>query len=125
MIHEVAGIDFRPTDSVLEAVILESVYIKKFQPKYNVLGKDDKSWNYIVITKEEYPLVLILQNLQASMARCLLMLAEVMKSWPSWPLKNMQASMMQMNILMVAIFPGARTGQRHTTCIQPSKNFDI
>jgi excinuclease ABC subunit C len=55
MIHEVAGIDFRPTDSVLEAVILESVYIKKFQPKYNVLGKDDKSWNYIVITKEEYP----------------------------------------------------------------------
>lgn len=55
MIHEVVKIDYRPTDSVLEAIILESVYIKKFQPKYNVLGKDDKSWNYIVVTKESFP----------------------------------------------------------------------
>lgn len=62
MIHEVVAIDFRPTDSALEAIILESVYIKKFQPKYNVLGKDDKSWNYIVITKEAYPRVKTLRE---------------------------------------------------------------
>lgn len=62
MIHEVVNIDFRETDSVLEAIILESVYIKKFQPKYNVIGKDDKSWNYIVITKDRYPRVKTLRE---------------------------------------------------------------
>ncbi len=55
MIHEVADIQYKQTDTVLEAVILESLYIKKYQPRYNVLGKDNKSWNYIVITKDEYP----------------------------------------------------------------------
>jgi len=36
-------------------VVLEAIYIKKFQPKYNVLGKDDKSWNYLVITNDDFP----------------------------------------------------------------------
>lgn len=57
MMHEVVDINVIQTDSVLEAVILESVYIKKFQPIYNVEGKDDKSWNYIMITNEPYPQV--------------------------------------------------------------------
>jgi excinuclease ABC subunit C len=57
MIHEVVDIKWKETDSVLEAVIVESLYIKKFLPKYNVLGKDNRSWNYIVITKDEYPRV--------------------------------------------------------------------
>ncbi len=55
MIHEVARIEWKETESVLESVILEAHYIKKFQPKYNVLGKDSKSWNYLVVTKDEYP----------------------------------------------------------------------
>ncbi len=55
MIHEVVAIDYEITDSVLEAIILESIWIKKNQPKYNVLGKDDKSWNYLVLTKEIFP----------------------------------------------------------------------
>ena len=57
MIHEVVGIDIRVTESVLEAIILEANVIKKFLPKYNVDGKDDKTWNYIVITKELFPQV--------------------------------------------------------------------
>ena len=57
MIHEVVNIKIKQTDSVLEAIILEANYIKKFRPKYNVDLKDDKSWNYIVITKDEYPKV--------------------------------------------------------------------
>ena len=57
MIHEVQDIKTIQTDSVLEAIILEANYIKKFQPKYNVDLKDDKSWNYIVITNDLYPRV--------------------------------------------------------------------
>jgi len=55
MMNQVENIKWGETDSVLEAVILEANYIKKFKPKYNVKEKDDKSWNYLVITKEEFP----------------------------------------------------------------------
>jgi len=47
------------TESVLEALILEAELIKKHLPKYNVKEKDDKSWNYVCITKEEIPKVII------------------------------------------------------------------
>lgn len=55
MLHEVTRIDFRVTDSVLEAIILEAKWIKEYVPKYNVIGKDSKSWNYLVLTKDVYP----------------------------------------------------------------------
>lgn len=57
MIHEVYLIKYVVTDSALDAIILEGNLIKKYRPKYNVLWKDDKSWNYITITKDEYPKV--------------------------------------------------------------------
>lgn len=57
MMHEVTAIKFKTTDSVLEAVILEANSIKEYLPKYNVLGKDNRSWNYIVITREDFPQV--------------------------------------------------------------------
>lgn len=57
MVHEIVDIKWKETDSILEAIILEANYINKFKPKYNIVGKDDKSWNYIVITKDMFPLV--------------------------------------------------------------------
>ena len=62
MMPSVADVDFQQTDSVLEALILESNLIKKHQPKYNIKEKDDKSFSYFVITKEEYPRVIILRK---------------------------------------------------------------
>ena len=62
VIDQIADVEVRQTDSVLEALILEANLIKKFQPKYNVEGKDDKSFSYAVITKEEFPRVLILRE---------------------------------------------------------------
>ena len=56
-IHEVSNIKWVVTDSVLEAIIFEANYIKKHQPKYNVLGKDDKSWNYLYLTKDYFPIL--------------------------------------------------------------------
>ncbi|MFA7319439.1 MAG: UvrB/UvrC motif-containing protein [Parcubacteria group bacterium] len=55
MIAEVADIETRKTDTVLEAYILEQELIKKIQPKYNVDGKDDKSFSYVLLTKENFP----------------------------------------------------------------------
>lgn len=50
------------TDSVLEALILESNLIKKYKPKYNIKEKDDKSFNYVCIIKEKLPKILIIRG---------------------------------------------------------------
>jgi excinuclease ABC subunit C len=60
MMAQIADIKIHKTDSVLEALILESNLIKKHQPKYNVMAKDDKSFGYFVVTKEKFPRVVIL-----------------------------------------------------------------
>ncbi|MFA5368445.1 MAG: UvrB/UvrC motif-containing protein [Candidatus Paceibacterota bacterium] len=55
MMHQVIDVKWQETDSALDALILEANYIKKFYPKYNIKEKDDKSWNYLVITREDFP----------------------------------------------------------------------
>jgi len=55
-------IDFQETDSVLEALILEAQFIKENQPKYNTKDKDNKSYNYVVITDEDFPKVLVMRG---------------------------------------------------------------
>ena len=62
MIAEASSITWKKTDSVLEALILEANLIKKHQPKYNSRDKDDKSFNYLVITKEDFPCVLVVRG---------------------------------------------------------------
>lgn len=57
-------IKWQETDSVLEALILEAELIKKNQPKYNTKEKSDKSFNYVCITKEKLPKVLVVRGKQ-------------------------------------------------------------
>ncbi|MFH1713184.1 MAG: GIY-YIG nuclease family protein [Candidatus Jacksonbacteria bacterium] len=59
LVSEIAQIDYKTTDSILEATILEARLIKKYQAKYNIEHKDDKSFLYIVVTKEKFPRILI------------------------------------------------------------------
>lgn len=62
MIENTKDLFFIETTSVLEAIILESKYIKEFKPFFNVKEKDDKSYSYTVFTKEDFPRVLIMRN---------------------------------------------------------------
>ncbi len=62
MLTLATGVRHEPTESVLEALLLESELIKKHQPKYNAREKDDKSYWYVVITKEEFPRVLMVRR---------------------------------------------------------------
>jgi excinuclease ABC subunit C len=55
-------VEWKGTDSVLEALILEANLIRSHQPLYNTMLKDDKSFNYVVITKEDYPRVLVIRG---------------------------------------------------------------
>lgn len=62
MVFNAEKIDWQKTGSVLEALILEAALIKKYQPKYNTKEKSDKSFNYVVITKEKLPKVAIVRG---------------------------------------------------------------
>lgn len=56
LIKQIAKIDITLTNSATEAILLECHLIKKHQPRYNVLLRDDKSFPYILITKTDpYP----------------------------------------------------------------------
>lgn len=59
MVTKADNVEFTQTDSVLEALILEADLIKKFQPLANTKEKDNKSYSFVVITKEKLPRVLI------------------------------------------------------------------
>lgn len=55
MVEQAENVKFIKTDSVLEALILEALEIKKYHPDYNVREKDDRSFNYVIITNDEFP----------------------------------------------------------------------
>jgi excinuclease ABC subunit C len=62
MVEKAKTIDWRATDSVLEALILEANLIKTYKPEANTDLKDDKSWNYVVVTKEDFPRILLVRG---------------------------------------------------------------
>lgn len=62
MVFKSDSIKWLKTDSILEAIIAEANLIKKHWPDYNVKEKDDKSWNYVVITRDKFPLVLTIRG---------------------------------------------------------------
>ena len=55
LVDNIYDFDFIVTSSELDALVLECSLIKQYNPKYNILLKDDKGYNYIKITKEPYP----------------------------------------------------------------------
>ncbi len=62
MVSLAKSIKFETTRSVLEALLLEQELIKKHKPKFNSEAKDDKSFFVLVITKEDFPRVLLVRN---------------------------------------------------------------
>ncbi len=66
MVFKANKIEWQTTDSVLEALILEANLIKKYQPKHNTDGKSDKSFNYVCVTKEKLPKVVLIRGKELS-----------------------------------------------------------
>lgn len=62
MVEEAINVEFSVTDSVLEALLLETNLIRTHKPKFNTKSKDDKSYNHIVITKEKWPRILLVRE---------------------------------------------------------------
>ena len=62
MVFKSVTVTYEVTHTVLEALILEANLIKKYQPYYNTKEKDDKSFNCVVITKEDFPRIILVRQ---------------------------------------------------------------
>src|SRR3989338_8354087 len=62
MITKADRIAYETTPTVLEALVREAALIKKYLPKANMEGKDDKTFLYAVITQEDIPRVLVVRG---------------------------------------------------------------
>jgi len=64
LVQEIVDFEYVVTSTEIEALILEMNLIKKYDPKYNVMLKDDKSYPYLKITSERHPRLLITRNIK-------------------------------------------------------------
>ncbi len=62
MVRDAHTVEVTETESVLEALILETNLIRTHKPHFNTRSKDDKSYNHLVITNEEWPRVLVVRG---------------------------------------------------------------
>ncbi|HHY72783.1 MAG TPA: excinuclease ABC subunit UvrC [Bacillus bacterium] len=64
LVNEIEDFEYIVTSSDLEALILEMNLIKQYDPKYNIMLKDDKSYPYLKITAEKHPRLLTTRNVK-------------------------------------------------------------
>lgn len=63
LVNDIVTFEYIVTSSELESLILEITLIKKYNPKYNILLKDDKSYPYIELTNDKYPTLKVVRNI--------------------------------------------------------------
>lgn len=63
LVRKIAEIRYIVVDTEIDALLLENNLIKKYQPKYNILLKDDKTFPWICIKNEDFPRVFYTRNL--------------------------------------------------------------
>lgn len=64
LVNDIYDIKYIVTSTELEALILEINLIKKYNPKYNILLKDDKSYPYIELDKTNGPILRVVRNIK-------------------------------------------------------------
>ena len=64
LVEDIDDFNYIVTSSELESLILEITLIKKYNPKYNILLKDDKTYPYIELTNEKYPTLKVVRNVK-------------------------------------------------------------
>ncbi|ADP33332.1 excinuclease ABC subunit UvrC [Bacillus atrophaeus] len=69
LVTEIEDFEYIVTSSNLEALILEMNLIKKHDPKYNIMLKDDKTYPFIKITHERHPRLIVTRNVKKDKGR--------------------------------------------------------
>lgn len=69
LVSEIVDFEYMVVGSETEAFILELNLIKKYDPKYNILLRDDKSYPYIELTEDEVPRLQVVRNINRKKKR--------------------------------------------------------
>jgi excinuclease ABC subunit C len=69
LVNEIVDFEYIVTSSDMEALVLEMNLIKKYDPKYNIMLKDDKSYPFIKLTAERHPRLLITRKVKKDSGR--------------------------------------------------------
>ncbi|MED1469293.1 excinuclease ABC subunit UvrC [Bacillus salipaludis] len=64
LVNEIEDFEYIVTSSNIEALLLELNLIKKYDPKYNIMLKDDKSYPFIKLTAERHPKLIITRKVK-------------------------------------------------------------
>ena len=63
LVSEIADFEYIVVHTETESLVLELNLIKKYDPKYNILLRDDKTYPYIELTNEEVPRLQVVRNI--------------------------------------------------------------
>lgn len=64
LVNEIYDFEYIVTSTEIESLILEITLIKKYNPKYNILLKDDKTYPFIELTLNPYPSLKVVRNVK-------------------------------------------------------------
>ena len=86
LVKNIEDIEFFLTNTEIDALLLENNLIKKYSPKYNILLKDEKTYPFIKISKEDFPSIKIVRTTKALHIKS----GEYFGPYPygAWRLKN-------------------------------------
>ena len=70
LVSRIKRIEFTIVNTENEALLLENTLIKKHQPKYNIALKDDKTYPYIELTKEDHPRLQVIRKKNVKGTSC-------------------------------------------------------
>ncbi len=88
LVNEIEDFEYIVTSSNIEALLLELNLIKKYDPKYNIMLKDDKTYPFIKLTAERHPKLIITRKVKRIKANILV------------PIQMLERQMKQKNCLI-------------------------
>ena len=63
LISRISDFEYIVTSSEVEALLLECNLIKKYNPQYNIMLRDDKTYPYLLITSEKHPRIVVTRKI--------------------------------------------------------------
>ena len=69
LVNDIDTFEYIVTSTEIESLILEITLIKKYNPKYNILLKDDKSYPYIEYTRKPFPSLKVVRYLKVKKSK--------------------------------------------------------
>jgi excinuclease ABC subunit C len=64
LVQNIRDMEYTVVHTEYDALLLENTLIKEFQPKYNILLRDDKTYPYVCVTNERFPRVIVTRRMQ-------------------------------------------------------------